>query len=138
MNEDVKVDQKLRKVNHKLASQNFANVGLTTTSTAQTSVVDGGEATFTVTTEHVDDLRLFVTEHFSVYEGSATAANKIPVGDNISNYDYEVASWYDWGATNNNNVVIIVWVHNRSGSDQTIILKINSRFVIEDATTGAA
>ncbi len=137
LEESVKEDTKKRTVDGKRASQQFLEMGVTPTASASSPINDGGSVTFTITTSHVDGLRIFAIEHISVYETSVSNDNKIPSGDNISVNDYEVAFWYDWGSTNNKNIKFIVWVYNKSGSNQTILLRINSRFIVEITTSGA-
>ncbi len=135
LEERIKIDQKVRKIDGKLASQELLNLGLTATSSASVNVAKDGTVTFTVITEHADGLQIFATEHFSLYETAVAEANKIPGGDDVGANDYETAFWYDWGATDDKNVVLIVWVHNRSGAAQDILIRVNTRFIIELATS---
>lgn len=138
LEETVEVDKLLRTGNKRRSSEQFLDLDITDTASASIELADGDGATFTITTEHDDDLRLFTTTHITVYESSVSAANKIQGGDNIGNTDYELSIWNDWGGTNNNNVVHKVWVVNNSGGTETILLRVNARFVVELASTGAA
>ncbi len=137
LEESVKVDQKVRKIEERLASQELLSLGITATASASGNVADGGTITFTITTSHDQGLQIFAIEHVSIYESSVASANKIPGGSNLGNNDYETAFWYDWGVTDDKNVVFIVWVHNRSGAAQDILIRVNTRFIIETATSGA-
>ncbi len=137
LEESVKVDQKVRKINGLKASQQLLNLGLTATASASVNVAKDGTVTFTVITEHANGLQVFATEHVSIYETSVAEANKIPSGDDIGANDYETAFWYDWGATDDKNVVFIVWVHNRSGAAQDILIRVNTRFIIESSSSEA-
>lgn len=138
MEESIKVDKLLRSVDKRKSSEQFLDLGLTDTASGSIVLADGASATFTITTEHDEDLRIFVTAHISAYESSVSTDNKIQGGDNIGNTDYDLAIWCDWGGTNNNNVVHKAWVYNKSGSQQTIVLRMNARYVIETASAGAA
>ncbi len=135
LEERIKIDQKIRKIDGKLASQELLNLGLTATASASVNVAKDGTVTFTVITEHAEGLQIFATEHFSLYETAVLEANKIPGGDDIGVNDYETAFWYDWGTTDDKNVVFIVWLHNRSGAAQNILLRVNTRFIIEAASS---
>ena len=135
LQESIKIDGRSRKVDKRLSSQEVLSMGVTDTASASASVTDGGRVTFTITTSHDENLRVFATEHTTVYETSVSAANKIPVGDNIGADDYEVAFWQDWGSTDNKNVKFIVFVYNRTGSTQTILIRSNARFIVEAASS---
>lgn len=138
LEESVKEDQLIRSVKNKRSSEQFVELGITSTASASFSALpDGDNVIFTITTEHSQGLRIFITAHISVYEGSVSAANKIQGGDNIGNTDYELTIWPDWGATNNKNVVHRVWVLNNSGGPEDILIRVNSRFIVETATSGA-
>lgn len=138
LEESVKEDQLIRSVKNKRSSEQFLELGITSTASASiTALADATSVIFTVTTEHDADLRIFVTAHMTVYEGSVSAANKIQGGSNIGNTDYEMAIWADWGATNNNNVVHKIWILNTSGGAEDILIRFNARFVVETATSGA-
>ena len=138
LEETIKIDKLVRTVEKKRSSEQFLDLGLTATASASiTALADATSVIFTMTTEHDADLRIFATVHLSIYEGSVSAANKIQGGSNIGNTDYEMTIWPDWGATNNKNVVHRVWVLNNTGGSKDILLRVNTRFIVETATSGA-
>ena len=95
----------------------------------------GAEAVVTVTLQNSNNLKLFGTPHFTFYESSVDSANIIQGGANIAEGDYEVIFWMDLDGSDGNNLVFKARILNNTVSSQSILVRVNWRFIVEAAET---
>lgn len=76
---------------------------------------------------------LFTTFHFTLYQGTATTGNEINT-TYAAYYDWHW--WRDWGDSNNQNVKDYVWVRNKTGSTQDVLMRGNWRYIVNNGTGG--
>lgn len=131
--ESVKFDKIARKIKDLPASFQALGLALSSTGTSTANVADNAEVSFIMTLSNDFGLRLFGMPAVTLYESSVSADNAIPRGANISDGDYIYAVHIDWGLTDNNNIKIVAWVRNQTGSAQDILFRGNVRFITETA-----
>lgn len=100
------------------------------------TVGNGSKATLTTTITALDNEQRRIAIFpwmVQVYIGSATSANVLPSGGSVSTDDYFIYSWFVpevTDGTNGGSVVAKLTVSNGSGSEQTIIFDVQSRYMI--------
>jgi hypothetical protein len=129
LQETVTIDSLVRRIDSKGVGKEFIALNLS----------GEGSATFTLsaavrivaTLFNQTGLKLLATAHFTFYQDSVSGDNRIPTGTNIDASDYQLAFYYDEVKSDGNNVKFTGYILNQSGSDQTIIVNVNYRFIIE-------
>lgn len=101
---------------------------------SSTDLPNGSRLTNTSTLYNILGERVFAIPQISYYEGSISAANKIPCGENIATTDYDYYVWLDWGSSDDYNQVIKSTIVNKTGSTQTILYRCNWRYIVTSST----
>lgn len=133
MQEQVKEDQLKRTIDLKRSSGEFLNLALSSDGTASFSLVANDAAVVSATLSSATDLRLFGFCFFSFYLTSVSVDNLISGGVNTSG-DYYITFWFDLDDSDGNNIVFKAFIFNNSGSDQTILVRENFRYIVEEAS----
>lgn len=72
---------------------------------------------------------IFGVPSLTFYEGSVGLGNEIGHGY-PRDHDYEWNAWNDWGASNGNNLVLMCWIVNNTGSAKTIEAVCDWRYIV--------
>ena len=142
LQESIKVDKWVRTIDTKLLGPEFVNFNLSDTASLTFTLPKAGDAgantTVVATLANSEGLKLIGTAHFTFYQDSVSSANIIPGGSNIgilgSAYNYEVSYRYDLNLTDGSNIKFAASILNNKNSDQTIVVRVNFRYIIESAT----
>lgn len=115
-------------------------ISLTAVASGSTTLSNGQDATFTITTTATSKARTLVAYDWSLYLGSVSTANHFPDGANITMSNWVIIPFSnDWGDTNNTNTVMQVYVRNVSaGASQTVVLEVQSRLLQNSTTLGGS
>lgn len=74
--------------------------------------------------------------HITAYESSVSAANRIPDGSGLAYDDYIRHTAHDWGSNNNLYASLIDTVRNDSGGNETVLWRVNARYIGKQTSTG--
>lgn len=133
MQEQVKQDSLKRTIQLKRSSGEFLNLDLSADASASFTLDGNDAAVVSATLSSTRDLRLFGFCFFSFYQTSVSASNLIMGGANTSG-DYYITFWNDLDDSDGNNIVFKAFIYNQSGSTQTILVRENFRFIVEEAS----
>lgn len=134
LKESVKIDNKIRTIKGAKGSSVLLNLDLSDDASA-TATLDatGGaadQATITVTLSNSKNLFMFGVPQMTMYVSSVADANTV-YGTTYDHTDFEMWQWLDHGLTDNLNVKLIGFIRNLIASEQTILIRVNWRFLIE-------
>jgi len=129
--ESMRADKLKRGVEQKKIAYESLQKQLSSTGTDSVTLASGAAAVFSSTLVSKFALPLFGTYHCTLYETQVDSAHKIPEGGSVSQ-EYRIAFWFDWGDTNNNNIVQKAYIRNETGAQQTILFRNNWRFFVEE------
>ena len=94
------------------------------------SFTTGQQALITWTLETTNADKLMATMDLTIYVGSVLAANQLPGGSTIDETTYQIIGpWYDWGATDNKNVKVKLYILNISAGTVTILTRSVWRYI---------
>lgn len=93
-------------------------IKLSDTISATATIAAGGQIVATVTSESLIGRLVFSNLDISLYEGSASAANQIGVGDNVDESNYQISFMKDLASSQNiNDSVTRIYIRNAGGTD---------------------
>jgi hypothetical protein len=134
LEESIKKDAKIRTVKGAKGSSVLLNLSLSDTASATTTLDAAGgaadQASFEVTLSNSKNLFMFGVPQMSIYVDSVAAANKV-YGSSYNDTDFDMWQWLDHGLTDNLNVKLLGFIRNKTASSQTILVRVNWRFLIE-------
>ena len=125
------------------ANQEIKQVGIrldgiiesTGTASGSTTLANGEQVVFTITTSSDTGAKVFVVADVSLYVGSVAVANQLPGGSSIDESQWQIIGpWSDWGATNNVNHKTLVYVRNISAGSLTVLIRTISRAISNSRT----
>lgn len=94
---------------------------------------NGEQAVITHTLETNNESKLFAIVDMSLYVGTVTANNQLPGGSAVDETDYQIIGpMYDWGATDNKNVKVKLFILNISAGSVTINGRLVWRYISND------
>ena len=115
LQESVKIDSLVRRVNKKKVGREFIALDLSGEGTATFTLINAVRVV--VTLSNLSNLKLLGTAHFTFYQDSVSEANRIPTGSNIDASDYGLIFYYDELKTDGSNIKLIGFIVNQSASD---------------------
>lgn len=131
--ESVKKDRLARTANRRKISSDALSLKVSNTAGTSYTFAPGEVVTATVTLRNDKGLRLFATPHITVYEGSVSSSNVIKGGASVNWDDWEFGQQtLDWGKTDDNNVVYVLTLKNKSTSNKTVYYRVNMRYIVEE------
>ena len=149
LQESIKVDTLARKYKKLPSSGEFIKLAQTDTDELSTTIstdIDDFALIFTSKIENTKGLRLIAIPNLAIYEGSVAAANIIPRAPSLIDIDLPVGGagvfyfksvWLDWGVSDNNNLFCKIYISRSQvlAATQTIICRVNWRYLFEEVTT---
>lgn len=129
LQETVSIDSLVRRVDSKVVGKEFIALNLSGEGSA-TFILDAA-VRIVSTLFNQTGLKLLATANFTFYQDSVSEDNRIPTGANVTASNYQLAFYYDELKSDGNNVKFTGYIVNQSGSDKTIVVNVNYRFIIE-------
>lgn len=141
LTESVKGDELSRRVGGRKLSSQAINLQFAIPSPTEmffaVNLGNNAELSAVQTLRSTFDLRMMgmipMTFYAFVPGETATDADRVPYGDNISDGEYLYQIHIDWGASDNKNVKIVTWFRNQSGDTKKVALFGNARYIVEEA-----
>lgn len=132
MQESISKDIKIRTHDDKRGSEEIVQLRISDVAEATYTLANNAEQLITVTLSNDKDLRLFGFPQLTMYVDSVSEANRL-YGATYTYAEFDFFNWVDWGSTDNNNVIFLVYVRNISGGSHDVIINVNFRYMIESA-----
>lgn len=132
MQEKVSRDIRIRTADDKRTSENLVQMKISDTASATYNLSNNAEQLITVTLQNDKNLRLFGFPQVTMYVDSVSEANRL-YGTVYTYAEFDFFNWVDWGSTDNNNIIFLVYVRNISGDTHDVIINVNFRYMIESA-----
>lgn len=99
-----------------------------------TSLANGQQIVFSITTAAIGNAKTFVVPDITVYQDSVNAANIIPTGANVTPANWQILFMgNDLNQTDGNNTVSNVFIRNISAGTHTVIMQTKSRVITNTA-----
>ncbi|MDD5407019.1 MAG: hypothetical protein PHE73_08795 [Sulfurovaceae bacterium] len=114
-------------------------VVLSNVAAASTTLGNGQQAVFTMTTTGSSGARILADTDITIYMDSISAANAFPGGANIDMSQWQmVGPFNDWGATNNINNKSRLFLRNISAGSHTVVFRGQCRLIQNSVSLGSS
>lgn len=107
-------------------------IKLSETGSASTSLGNGDQVVITNTLSQKYGARLLSFVDISVYVDSVATTSQLPGGTSIDESNWQVIGpWYDWAATDGQNVKILLYIRNISAGSVTLYIRTQHRYIVD-------